>query len=43
MQPGDVNRTSANIDKAIELLGYSPITEFDEGISKFIKWYRNKK
>ncbi|MGL5659487.1 MAG: GDP-mannose 4,6-dehydratase [Cetobacterium sp.] len=39
MQPGDVKRTYANIDKAKELLGYKPITKFDDGIDKFVKWY----
>ncbi|MDX8336860.1 GDP-mannose 4,6-dehydratase [Candidatus Cetobacterium colombiensis] len=39
MQPGDVKRTYANIDKAKELLGYKPTTKFDDGIAKFIKWY----
>lgn len=39
MQPGDVKRTYANIDKAKEILGYKPTTKFDDGIEKFIKWY----
>lgn len=39
MQPGDVKRTYANIDKARELLGYKPTTKFDDGIKKFIEWY----
>ena len=39
MQPGDVKRTYANIDKAKELLGYKPTTKFDDGIDKFVKWY----
>lgn len=39
MQPGDVKRTYANIDKAKELLGYKPTTKFDDGIEKFVKWY----
>ncbi|MEG2764085.1 GDP-mannose 4,6-dehydratase, partial [Chryseobacterium sp.] len=38
MQPGDVKRTYANIDKAKELLGYKPTTKFDDGIDKFVKW-----
>lgn len=40
MQPGDVDRTYACIDKAKKLLGYSPKTTFKEGIEKFIEWYR---
>ncbi|WP_281699905.1 GDP-mannose 4,6-dehydratase [Cetobacterium somerae] len=39
MQPGDVKRTYASIDKAKELLGYKPTTKFDDGIDKFVKWY----
>lgn len=41
MQPGDVNRTYADITKAKELLGYEPKTTFKEGIQKFVDWYRN--
>lgn len=40
MQPGDVEKTYASIDKAKKLIGYSPTTSFEEGIEKFIKWYR---
>ena len=41
MQPGDVNKTYACIDKATSLLGYKPSTTFEEGITKFIDWYKN--
>ena len=40
MQPGDVNRTYADISKANKLLGYKPNTTFEEGIKKFVEWYR---
>lgn len=43
MQPGDVDRTYACIDKAKKLLGYEPKTTFKEGIEKFIKWYKISK
>ena len=43
MQPGDVDRTYACIDKAKKLLGYSPKTTFKEGIEKFIEWYKISK
>ena len=43
MQPGDVDRTYACIDKAKKLLGYSPKTTFKEGIKKFIEWYKISK
>ncbi len=41
MQPGDVERTYADIKKAKELLGYEPKTTFKEGIKKFVDWYKN--
>lgn len=40
MQPGDVERTFACIDKAKDMIGYNPQTPFEEGIKKFVKWYR---
>lgn len=42
MQPGDVDRTYADISKAKELIGYCPKTDFKDGIYKFINWYNNK-
>ena len=42
MQPGDVDRTYADITKAKKLIGYEPKTSFEEGIEKFVKWYLNK-
>ena len=39
MQPGDVTITYADISKSKEILGYNPITKFDDGISKFVKWF----
>ena len=40
MQPGDVDRTYADITKAKNLIGYEPKTSFEEGIKKFVKWYK---
>jgi UDP-glucuronate 4-epimerase len=37
-QPGDMRRTWSNIAKSQRLLGYSPVTEFDEGLRHFAKW-----
>jgi UDP-glucuronate 4-epimerase len=37
-QPGDVRRTFADITKARRLLGYDPVTEFREGIRRFLRW-----
>ena len=42
MQPGDVDRTYACIDKAQNMIGYNPQTPFEEGIKKFVKWYKTK-
>ena len=38
MQPGDVNRTCADITYSKEKIGYNPQTTFKEGIQKFINW-----
>lgn len=40
MQPGDVLLTWADISKARKLLGYSPVTSFEEGLKEFVQWYR---
>ncbi|ENZ30809.1 hypothetical protein HMPREF1084_03382 [Clostridium butyricum 60E.3] len=41
MQPGDVNRTCADITHSKEIIGYNPETTFKEGIKKFIDWKLN--
>lgn len=43
MQPGDVERTFADVSNAKELLGYEPKTSFEEGIKKFVNWYKENK
>ena len=43
MQPGDVDRTYADITKVQKLIGYEPKTTFEEGIKKFINWYKENK
>ncbi len=40
MQMGDVDKTYADIRKARELIGYDPATEFEDGIRKFVKWFK---
>jgi UDP-glucuronate 4-epimerase len=40
MQPGDVQRTAADITKAHEVLGYQPQTSFPEGVRRFVHWFR---
>jgi UDP-glucuronate 4-epimerase len=41
-QPGDVPLTYADISKAERLLGYHPKVKIDEGIQKFIAWFRSE-
>lgn len=40
MQPGDVDRTYADITKAKQLIGYAPKISFKEGIQNFVNWYK---
>jgi UDP-glucuronate 4-epimerase len=40
MQPGDVQRTAADIGKSGAVLGYAPKTSFPEGIRSFVRWFR---
>ena len=40
MQPGDVELTCADVTKARELLDYSPSTAVEEGIPRFVEWFR---
>jgi UDP-glucuronate 4-epimerase len=39
-QPGDVPVTCADISKARENLGYDPKVDIEEGIRRFVAWYR---
>lgn len=39
-QPGDVERTYADVTKAIEELGYKPKTTIERGLAEFVKWLR---
>ncbi|MDP7052076.1 MAG: SDR family NAD(P)-dependent oxidoreductase [Verrucomicrobiota bacterium] len=40
LQPGDVPITYANIDKARRLLEYDPQVKIEEGIPRFVEWFR---
>ena len=40
MQPGDVDITFANIEKAKKMLGYKPKYSFEEGVKNFVEWYK---
>jgi UDP-glucuronate 4-epimerase len=40
LQPGDVPITFADISKAERLLGYHPKVKIEEGIRKFVHWFK---
>jgi len=40
LQPGDVEKTYAGIEKAKNLLGWKPEVGIEEGIQKTVEWYR---
>jgi len=40
-QPGDVPITYANTSKAERLLGYNPKVSIEEGMKRFVEWYKN--
>ena len=40
LQPGDVPQTFADITKARRLLGYNPQTQIEDGIRRFVEWFR---
>lgn len=39
-QPGDVQRTCADVSRAREHLGYRPTTSIEVGIPRFVHWFR---
>ena len=40
MQPGDVTKTFADVEKALRLFAYRPSTDFRAGIQRFLEWFR---
>ncbi|GEL07229.1 NAD-dependent epimerase [Salisediminibacterium halotolerans] len=40
MQPGDVQATYADIDDLKVATGFEPSTTIDEGLGKFVEWYK---
>ncbi len=40
-QPGDVPVTYADVSKAERLLGFKPQVDVDEGLTRFVTWYRD--
>ena len=41
MQPGDVQATAADISAIQNALGFEPSTRIEDGIPKFVDWYRS--
>ena len=41
LQPGDVPDTYANVRELIEDTGYKPDTPVEEGVRRFVDWYRD--
>ena len=40
MQPGDVPATYADVDDLVRDVGFQPSTPIEEGIARFVEWYR---
>lgn len=40
LQPGDVPATCADVDDLMAAVGFKPATPIEEGIKKFVSWYR---
>jgi UDP-glucuronate 4-epimerase len=40
VQPGDVERTYADVSKAVRELGYNPSTTIESGLARFVEWLR---
>jgi UDP-glucuronate 4-epimerase len=41
MQPGDVYQTYADVDDLVRDFGFKPDTVLEEGLSRFVKWYKD--
>ena len=42
VQIGDVSQTWADVSAAREALGYAPKVDFEEGIERFVSWFRDR-
>jgi len=43
LQPGDVERTYADVTLARTELGYEPMTDLDSGLRRFVTWFRGSR
>jgi UDP-glucuronate 4-epimerase len=41
LQPGDVPKTFADVDALSDAVGFRPSTSIEEGIERFVAWYRS--
>ena len=41
MQPGDVPATYADVDDLMRDVGFRPSTSIEDGVARFIAWYRD--
>jgi len=41
MQAGDVAETFADVDDLVRDVGFKPTTTVEDGIAKFVDWYRD--
>ncbi|SDI32732.1 NAD-dependent epimerase [Proteiniclasticum ruminis] len=41
MQPGDVVKTYADVDELEEAIDFKPTTTIEDGISRFVNWYKD--
>ena len=41
LQPGDVPETYADIDASIRDFGFNPVTPIEQGIPRFVDWYKD--
>jgi UDP-glucuronate 4-epimerase len=40
LQPGDVPATYADVDDLVRDVGFKPATSIEEGVGRFVAWYR---
>ena len=41
LQPGDVLDTFAEVDDLVAEIGYRPTTPIEQGVARFVEWYRD--
>jgi len=43
LQPGDVQQTYADIAKSSAILGYRPVTDIEDGVRTYVRWWRENR